>query len=147
MGLALAFVLSWVIGGRSFIGPHLTLKQLKDATGGGDRRRAHNWPPERIGGERNWDDPATSGFRDAAFCVHALLQLGFEDEATSVMDFLTLCATGDGSPQGPLQVMYGIDGRLDLPERELPDLEGYRGSAPVRVGNGAASSAATRHLW
>jgi GH15 family glucan-1,4-alpha-glucosidase len=35
--------------------------------------------------------------------------------------------------------MYGIDGRAELPEHELPHLEGYRGSAPVRVGNGAAT--------
>jgi len=37
--------------------------------------------------------------RDAAFCVYALLRLGFEDEATSFMNFLTQCATPDGSPK------------------------------------------------
>ena len=93
--------------------------------------------PERIGGERNWDYRYV-WIRDAAFCVYALLRLGFEDEATAFMSFLTRCATADGSPHGPLQVMYGIDGRVDLTERELPGLEGYRGSTPVRVGNGAA---------
>ena len=93
--------------------------------------------PEQIGGERNWDYRYV-WIRDAAFCIYALLRLGFMDEATAFMNFLTQRATPDGSPNGPLQVMYGIDGRVDLAERELPDLEGYRGSAPVRVGNGAA---------
>jgi GH15 family glucan-1,4-alpha-glucosidase len=33
--------------------------------------------------------------------------------------------------------MYGIDGRHQLPEETLDHLEGYRGSRPVRIGNGA----------
>jgi GH15 family glucan-1,4-alpha-glucosidase len=93
--------------------------------------------PEQIGGERNWDYRYV-WIRDAAFCVYALLRLGFDDEATAFMNFLTRCARPAGSSHAPLQVMYGIDGRTDLAERELPDLEGYRGSTPVRVGNGAA---------
>ncbi|MFI9270959.1 glycoside hydrolase family 15 protein [Kitasatospora sp. NPDC052896] len=92
--------------------------------------------PEQIGGERNWDYRYV-WVRDAAFCVYAMLRLGFTSEAEAFMGFLSERGTGSPGDTGPLQIMYGIDGRCELPEQELSHLEGYLGSAPVRVGNAA----------
>ena len=94
--------------------------------------------PEQIGGERNWDYRYT-WIRDASFSVHALLGLGFTDEAAAFMRWLRDRAddqAGEGS--GPLKIMYRVDGSSDLHEETLDHLEGYQGSKPVRIGNGAA---------
>jgi GH15 family glucan-1,4-alpha-glucosidase len=93
--------------------------------------------PEALGGTRNWDYRYT-WLRDAAFTVYALMRLGFTEEASRFMDFLE-ARCHEMTPGGPpLQIVYGIDGRHDLPEIELHHLSGYRGSAPVRIGNGAS---------
>jgi GH15 family glucan-1,4-alpha-glucosidase len=95
--------------------------------------------PEHLGGERNWDYRYT-WVRDAAFSMYALLRLGFTKEAEQFITWLTdRFGETDYGEAGPLQIMYGIDGRSDLTEEVLDHLEGYEGSAPVRVGNGAAS--------
>ncbi|MBV9311456.1 MAG: glycoside hydrolase family 15 protein, partial [Solirubrobacterales bacterium] len=94
--------------------------------------------PEVLGGERNWDYRYT-WIRDAAFSLYALLRLGFTQEAAAFMDWLTLRVSSERwEPSGPLNVLYGIDGTRELPEEILDHLEGYRGSAPVRIGNNAA---------
>ena len=94
--------------------------------------------PEQIGGERNWDYRYV-WVRDAAFCIYALLRLGFSSEAEAFMGFLERRGRAlDPDASAPLQIMYGIDGRSELPEYELSHLAGHLGSAPVRVGNAAA---------
>jgi GH15 family glucan-1,4-alpha-glucosidase len=94
--------------------------------------------PEQLGGERNWDYRYT-WIRDAAFSTYALLRLGFTEEAAAFMGWLTHRFGDAGREEcGPLQIMYGIDGRVELPETEIADWEGYAGSSPVRVGNAAA---------
>ncbi|GAA0450074.1 glucoamylase [Paractinoplanes deccanensis] len=95
--------------------------------------------PEQIGGERNWDYRYT-WVRDASFSVYSLLSLGFTDEALALGRWLRdRVDEQDGKDGGgPLQIMYRVDGSSDLTEEILPHWSGYRGSAPVRIGNGAA---------
>lgn len=91
--------------------------------------------PEDIGGVRNWDYRYT-WIRDAAFTVYGFLRLGLTREAERFMDWAGARAQ-ERSKDGSLQIMYGIRGEHELEEKVLPHLEGYRGSAPVRIGNGA----------
>ena len=94
--------------------------------------------PEQVGGERNWDYRYT-WVRDSSFSVHALLALGFTGEAAQFGQWL-----GDrfreraGGDRAPLDIMYRVDGSSDLVEESLEHWSGYRGSRPVRIGNGAA---------
>lgn len=91
--------------------------------------------PESIGGERNWDYRYT-WMRDASFTLYGLMRIGFIEEAYRFIDWLR-ARIHELSPDGSLQVMYAIDGRHQLTEARLDHLEGYRGSRPVRIGNGA----------
>jgi len=91
--------------------------------------------PEEIGGARNWDY-RYSWVRDASFTMKALWVAACPDEAHEFFAFIT-AAAAHSSPDRHLQIMFGIGGEHDLSERVLPQLTGWRGSGPVRVGNGA----------
>jgi GH15 family glucan-1,4-alpha-glucosidase len=91
--------------------------------------------PERLGGERNWDYRYT-WIRDASFTLYGLMRLGYTEEAAGFMRWVE-ARCDELEPDGALQIMYGIDGRHELGEETLTHLEGYMGSAPVRIGNAA----------
>jgi len=92
--------------------------------------------PEEVGGERNWDY-RYCWIRDASFLIYAMMRLGHTGEARAFMEWVE-ARCGELNPDGSLQILYGVDGRHDLPEETLPHLEGYQGSWPVRIGNAAA---------
>ena len=89
--------------------------------------------PEELGGVRNWDYRFT-WLRDSSLILYALQLLGYKEEATDFFEWLDRLCIPCGNE---LQIMYRIDGGSHLPESALEHLEGYRGSRPVRVGNGA----------
>jgi pentatricopeptide repeat protein len=116
----------------------MTLKLLTYQPTGAPVAAATLGLPEQAGGERNWDYRYT-WVRDGSLSMHALAGLGYLEEtarfATWLRDRVTEQA-GDGS--GPLKIMYRVDGSSDLTEETLSHFEGWRGSKPVRIGNGAA---------
>lgn len=111
----------------------LVLRMLTDRDTGGIVAAATTSLPEDPGGERNWDY-RFCWLRDAAMTLQALLEHGYRQEAQAWRRWLLRAVAGDPAD---LQIVYGVDGRRDLAERELAHLPGYAGSRPVRVGNGA----------
>jgi alpha,alpha-trehalase len=92
--------------------------------------------PETVGGERNWDYRYT-WVRDASLTMEALWVAACPDEAHEFFGFLATAAASQLHRGTDLQIMFGVGGERDLTERELGHLGGWRGSRPVRVGNGA----------
>lgn len=93
--------------------------------------------PENVGGVRNWDY-RYAWVRDGSFSVRALLSLGFTDEAQAFIAWLSDRVADARERKTQLQIMYRIDGSPDLIEEDLDHFEGYKGSRPVNIGNGAA---------
>jgi GH15 family glucan-1,4-alpha-glucosidase len=113
----------------------ITLKALTYAPTGGIVAAVTTSLPEQIGGVRNWDYRFCWP-RDATFTLYALLLAGYRDEARAWRQWLLRAAAG--RPQD-MQTVYGVAGERQLPELELPWLPGYEASAPVRIGNAAAT--------
>jgi GH15 family glucan-1,4-alpha-glucosidase len=113
----------------------LALKLLTNADTGAIAAAATTSLPEVLGGVRNWDYRYV-WIRDAALSAQALFALGHQADAEAFVNWAERVARG-GERDWGLQIMYGVHGEKELEEEEQPQLEGYRRSAPVRVGNGA----------
>ncbi|MGQ7296054.1 glycoside hydrolase family 15 protein [Quadrisphaera sp. KR29] len=111
----------------------LVLRALTHEDTGGIVAAATTSLPEMPGGTRNWDY-RFCWLRDAALTLEALLEHGYTEEAREWRGWLLRAIAGD--PED-VQIMYGVDGARDLPERELDHLPGFGGARPVRIGNGA----------
>jgi GH15 family glucan-1,4-alpha-glucosidase len=120
--------------GEAVLRSLLTLKALTHHETGGIVAAATTSLPEQIGGSRNWDY-RFCWLRDAAYTLYALLESGFKDEAKAWQDWLLRAVAGSADQ---MQIMYGLAGERRLTEFELPELPGYEGSQPVRIGNAAS---------
>ena len=114
----------------------LALKLLTSAEHGSILAAGTFGLPEEVGGERNWDYRYT-WIRDAAFTVYGFIRVGHTAEADAFMRWLG-SSVAPAMDSGKLPLLFRLDGSRDLDETELDQLSGYRGSAPVRIGNEAA---------
>jgi GH15 family glucan-1,4-alpha-glucosidase len=111
----------------------LVLKSLTFHPTGGIVAAPTTSLPEQIGGTRNWDY-RYCWLRDATLTLLGLMNGGYYREAEAWRDWLLRAAAGHPDQ---VQIMYGIGGERLLREWELPWLDGYENSKPVRIGNAA----------
>ncbi|AIG00679.1 putative hydrolase [Pseudomonas fluorescens] len=114
----------------------LALKLLTSRKHGAILAAATFGLPESPGGERNWDYRYT-WIRDASFTVYAFMRLGFVQEANDYMRWLRGRVSDCCGQPMKINILYGIDGRQQLPETTLTHLSGHGGAQPVRIGNEA----------
>ena len=98
--------------------------------------------PQELGGSRNWDY-RYCWMRDASMAAATLVRLGSVDEAMDLLDWLLRLIDSDGVDLDHLAPIYTVDGKALPPERSDPDLPGYAGSRPVRIGNAAEQQVQT----
>lgn len=113
----------------------ITLKAMTYQPTGGIVAAVTTSLPEQLGGERNWDY-RYCWLRDATMTLLAFMNLGYFEEAAAWREWLMRSVAGNPEQ---IQIMYGLGGERRLSEFELPWLNGYEGSRPVRIGNGAAT--------
>jgi GH15 family glucan-1,4-alpha-glucosidase len=113
----------------------VVLKGLTNAPTGAVAAAPTTSLPESPGGTRNWDY-RYSWIRDSCFSVRALAEVGLHREADGFRRFIERSAAGSAEE---LQIVFGLGGERRLYEYEIPELEGYGGARPVRIGNGAVS--------
>jgi GH15 family glucan-1,4-alpha-glucosidase len=111
----------------------ITLKGLTFLPTGGIVAAPTTSLPELIGGVRNWDY-RFCWVRDATLTLQSLIQAGYLDEARDWREWLLRAVAGSPSE---LNILYGLRGERRLTELELPWLQGYEKSSPVRTGNAA----------
>ncbi len=115
----------------------LVLKLLANPITGAIAAAATTSLPEVLGGTRNWDY-RYAWMRDASFTDQALFHLGHRKEASAFRAWAMRIVEEAGEPER-IRILYGLHGEVDLQERVLDHLAGYRNSRPVRIGNGSAN--------